>query len=112
MWNQGALVKHSKELFKAEGISNAAEPGHSGHSRFYSLFKNPATAAQLVWFLLVFLLFAEVFVLVQSHTWNDLFSIQLLIMINCKTLYSMTRVYFVVKKIYHEEKVIISKFNN
>ncbi|GBO02608.1 Transmembrane protein 39A, partial [Araneus ventricosus] len=59
MWNQGALVKHSKELFKAEGISNAAEPGHTGHSRFYSLFKNPATAAQLVWFLLVLLLFAE-----------------------------------------------------
>lgn len=35
MWNQGALVKHFKELFKAEGISNAAEPGHSGHSKFY-----------------------------------------------------------------------------
>lgn len=35
IWNQGALVKHSKELFKAEGISNAAEPGHSAHSRFY-----------------------------------------------------------------------------
>ncbi|XP_055950122.1 transmembrane protein 39A-like [Argiope bruennichi] len=112
MWNQGALVKHSKELFKAEGISNAAEPGHAGHSRFYSLFKNPAIAAQLVWLLLLFLLFAEVFVLVQSHTWNDLFSIQLLIMINCKTLYTLTRIYFVVKKIYHEEKVIISKFSN
>ncbi|GIY50591.1 transmembrane protein 39A [Caerostris extrusa] len=35
MWNQGALVKHSKELFKAEGIANAAEPGNIRHSKFF-----------------------------------------------------------------------------
>lgn len=35
LWHQGALVKHCKELYKAEGISNAAEPGNSSHTRFY-----------------------------------------------------------------------------
>lgn len=35
LWHQGALVKHSKELFRAEGAINAAEPGNSTHSRFY-----------------------------------------------------------------------------
>jgi len=28
-------VKHVKGLFKAEGISNAAEPGNSMHTRLY-----------------------------------------------------------------------------
>ncbi|GFT42585.1 transmembrane protein 39A [Trichonephila clavipes] len=82
MWNQGALVKHSKELFKAEGIANAAEPGHSGHSRFYSLFKDPSTSAKVIWLLQLLLITAEMLILVQSHTWNDLISIQLLIMVN------------------------------
>ncbi|KAG8186274.1 hypothetical protein JTE90_004618 [Oedothorax gibbosus] len=112
MWNQGALVKHSKELFKAEGISNAAEPGHSGHSKFYSLFKNPSIATRLVWIVQLLLIATEMFILMQSHTWNDLISLQLLIMINCKTLYGMTKVYFVVKKIYHEESILISKFTS
>jgi hypothetical protein len=35
LWHQGALVKHCKELYKAEGISNAAEPGNNAHLRFY-----------------------------------------------------------------------------
>ncbi|XP_042901395.1 transmembrane protein 39A isoform X1 [Parasteatoda tepidariorum] len=111
-WNQGALVKHSKELFKAEGISNAAEPGHSGHSRFYILFKNPTFLMRIMFVIQVLLMFILIFVLCQSYTWNELLSIQLLILINCKTLYSVTKVYFVIKKIYHEEKVLISKFCN
>lgn len=111
MWNQGALVKYSKELFKAEGIANAAEPGHAGHSRFYSLFKDPSTAAKVIWLLQLLLITAEMLILVQSHTWNDLISIQLLIMVNCKTLYGMTKVYFVVKKIYYEENALITKFS-
>jgi hypothetical protein len=28
-------VKHCRELYKAEGISNAAEPGNQTHARFY-----------------------------------------------------------------------------
>lgn len=40
VWPQGALVKHVKGLFRAEGINNAAEPGNTMHSRFFvSLFK-------------------------------------------------------------------------
>lgn len=35
VWQQGAMVKHVKGLFKAEGISNAAEPGNSMHTRLY-----------------------------------------------------------------------------
>jgi hypothetical protein len=28
-------VKHCKEFYKAEGISNAAEPGNQDHARFF-----------------------------------------------------------------------------
>jgi len=35
LWHQGALVKHCRDLYKAEGISNAAEPGNQAHARFY-----------------------------------------------------------------------------
>jgi hypothetical protein len=35
VWPQGALVKHVRGLFKAEGINVTAEPGNSMHGRFY-----------------------------------------------------------------------------
>ena len=35
VWPQGALVKHVKGLFKAEGVNVTAEPGNGMHGRFY-----------------------------------------------------------------------------
>ena len=35
VWQHGALVKHVRGLFKAEGINNSAEPGNGMHARFY-----------------------------------------------------------------------------
>ena len=35
MWPQGALVKHVRGLFKADGVNVTAEPGNSMHARFY-----------------------------------------------------------------------------
>lgn len=35
VWPQGALVKHVRGLFKADGINVTAEPGNSMHARFY-----------------------------------------------------------------------------
>lgn len=40
LWPQGALVKHNRELYRAEGVTNAAEPGNTTHARLYvSMFK-------------------------------------------------------------------------
>ncbi|XP_054714412.1 transmembrane protein 39A-like [Uloborus diversus] len=112
MFNQGALVKHSKELFKAEGISNAAEPGHAAQSRFYAVFKNPSVVFRCLWITQILLIISQMIVLLQSRTWNDLISIQLLLLMSCKTLYGMTKVYFVIRKIYYEEKMLISRANS
>jgi hypothetical protein len=38
VWPQGALVKHVRGLFKAEGVNVTAEPGNSMHGRFYFSF--------------------------------------------------------------------------
>lgn len=35
VWPPGALVKHVKGLFKAEGINVTAEPGNGMHGRFF-----------------------------------------------------------------------------
>lgn len=35
LWPQGALVKHNRELYRAEGVTNAAEPGNTTHARLY-----------------------------------------------------------------------------
>ena len=35
VWPQGALVKHVRGLFKADGVNVTAEPGNSMHARFY-----------------------------------------------------------------------------
>lgn len=35
LWPHAALVRHSRELYKAQGVYNAAEPGNSMHARFH-----------------------------------------------------------------------------
>jgi hypothetical protein len=37
-WHRGVIVRHGKggnDLYRADGLSNAAEPGNSSQSRFY-----------------------------------------------------------------------------
>ena len=41
LWPHGSLVRHNKELYRSEGLCTAAEPGNSGHYRFYvSIIRN------------------------------------------------------------------------
>ena len=35
VWPSGSFVRHGKDLYKAEGQRNCAEPGNAGQSRFY-----------------------------------------------------------------------------
>ena len=34
-WMRGNIVRHGKDLYKAEGVANAAEPGNASQSRFF-----------------------------------------------------------------------------
>ena len=33
LWPSNAIVRHGKDLFRAEGVVNAAEPGNTSHTR-------------------------------------------------------------------------------
>lgn len=35
LWHLGSLVRHNQCLYKAEGMSNAAEPGNPADKTFY-----------------------------------------------------------------------------
>lgn len=35
VWQQGSLVRHNQCLYKAEGVSNVAEPGKNADKMFY-----------------------------------------------------------------------------
>lgn len=35
LWPFGSLVRHSRELYRAQGTYNAAEPGNTTHARFH-----------------------------------------------------------------------------
>lgn len=35
LWPQGVLVRYGREIYRAQGECNAAEPGNISYSRFY-----------------------------------------------------------------------------
>ncbi|XP_064473150.1 transmembrane protein 39A-like [Ornithodoros turicata] len=109
IWPQNNLVKHNKEYFRAEGISNAAEPGCGVHSRFYTLFFNPMLILTALLGLDVFQVAFQLYALVRSTEWNHLFMFLCMIMLNSVTLFKLMRQYLVMDRVYHYERVLQEK---
>lgn len=112
LWHQGALVKHTKELFRAEGITNAAEPGNATHSRFYAVFMNPSLLLCSLLGLQFVMVVAQMVLLVRSSEWNQIISISLLLFSNYYTLFKLSRDYLILWKIYRAEQLIQEQMNN
>lgn len=111
LWHQGALVKHCKELYKAEGISNAAEPGNQSHTRFYTIFNNPSVPlCSLVGFQLS-LVVLQVVILIRASEWYQIVSLALLLFANYYTLFKLSRDYLVCWKVYKAEAMIQDKIS-
>uniref|UniRef100_A0A1B6DBM3 Transmembrane protein 39A n=1 Tax=Clastoptera arizonana TaxID=38151 RepID=A0A1B6DBM3_9HEMI len=109
LWHQGALVKHCKETFKAEGISNAAEPGNPSHTRFYSIFNNPSVPLFVMAGVQLSLVLLQVVILIRSSDWYQVISIALLLFANYYTLFKLSRDYLVCWKVYKAEAIIQEK---
>ncbi|GLH14971.1 Uncharacterized protein GBIM_19393 [Gryllus bimaculatus] len=109
LWHQGALVKHCKELYKAEGISNAAEPGNQTHARFYAVFHNPSVFVCSLLGLQLSVVFVQIVVLVRSSEWYHVVSLALLLFANYYTLFKLCRDYLVCWKVYKAEQMIQDK---
>ncbi|KAF6211546.1 hypothetical protein GE061_012059 [Apolygus lucorum] len=109
LWQQGALVKHCKELYKAEGLSNAAEPGNSSHSRFYSVFYNPSFLMCSLVGLQLSLVLLQLGILIRTTEWYQVLSLSLLLFANYYTLFKLARDYLICWKVYKAEAMIQDK---
>lgn len=105
LWHQGALVKHAKELFRAEGLVNAAEPGNATHHRFRMVFGDPSVLFCLLLVLQVAMLVAQMLLMLHSAEWYRTLSVGLLMVANYYTLFKQIRDYVVLKKVYKAEEI-------
>lgn len=104
VWQQGALVKHVKGLFKAEGISNAAEPGNSMHTRLYFMFHQPLRVITTMLLLTSALVLYQFYILAQATEWSHILSVSILLFSNYTTLFKLTRDRIVLGRAYGKEE--------
>ncbi|XP_075227233.1 transmembrane protein 39A isoform X2 [Lycorma delicatula] len=109
LWHQGALVKHCKELYKAEGISNAAEPGNPTHTRFYAIFNNPSVLLCSLGGFQLSLVILQVVILVRVSEWYQVMSLTLLLVANYYTLFKLARDYLICFRVYKAEEMLQDK---
>ncbi|XP_022197457.1 transmembrane protein 39A [Nilaparvata lugens] len=109
LWHQGALVKHCKELYKAEGISNAAEPGNPTHNRFYAIFNNPSVLLCSLGGFQLSLVVLQIVILVRASEWYQVISLALLLFANYYTLFKLARDYLVCFRVYKLEELLQDK---
>ncbi|XP_025201437.1 transmembrane protein 39A [Melanaphis sacchari] len=93
VWQQGSLVRHNQCLYKAEGVSNVAEPGKNSDKVFYRIFSNPSEtvfftlASMQVSFMIVLII-----ALIISFQWHHIFYLSFVMLLNyvtlCKTLFN------------------------
>ncbi|XP_074600546.1 transmembrane protein 39A [Brevipalpus obovatus] len=100
---QGVVIKYSREYFKAEGITNCAEPTNQAHLRYYIVFSNPVGGFGTLLGLLMVLVFVQLFLLIRSSEWYKLISLTMLIVINSWTVFRLIRTYHVLKEVYKVE---------
>ncbi|XP_052237907.1 transmembrane protein 39A-like isoform X2 [Dreissena polymorpha] len=105
VWPQGALVKHVRGLFKAEGVNITAEPGNSMHGRFHFLFHHPLRVLNWMLILTWLLVGYQFFCLLQCSEWNHIICIALLLFCNYYTLFKLLRDRIILSKTYKEDDV-------
>lgn len=102
VWPQGALVKHVRGLFKADGVNVTAEPGNSMHARFYFLFHQPMHVMTWLLVLAAILVFYQFFRLAQSTEWSHVMCIALVLFCNFYTVFKLLRDFFIMGKTYRD----------
>lgn len=111
LWPYGALVKHGRDIYRAQGECNASEPGNGTLSRFYIIFKNPSSPLSVVLSLHIAMVCLQLILLVRSAIWYNIVSITFLLFFNYYVLYKIGRDYLVSSRMYEEERAMHSKIN-
>ena len=74
LWPGAAIVRHGKDLYKAEGPVNAAEPGNTSHMRYYALFGDPSLLVCALLMVQASLVTFQLLVIAKSQFWYHLMS--------------------------------------
>merc|ERR1711868_307475 len=94
-YGSGSFVRHGKDLYKAEGQRNCAEPGNAGQSRFYSFFSDPVHVLGIFLMVQSGLVLAQHLSLAWSTCWYQLISEAILLFANYYALFKLVRDYII-----------------
>jgi len=111
LWPGAAIVRHGKDLYKAEGIVNAAEPGNVSHVRYYFLFGDPSLLVCGLLVVQATLVTCQLVLLVKSTFWYHLITQAIMAFSNYYTLFKLTRDYLILSKIYKAEQLLLDRFS-
>jgi len=106
-WPKGAIVrcgKNGSELFRAEALTNVAEPGNSAQARFYFYFCDASFVGWMVFMLQCGLVMAQHLSLGLSTHWYQLISETILLFANYYALFKTGRDFLVFSKLNNREE--------
>ncbi|XP_064093316.1 transmembrane protein 39A-like [Macrobrachium nipponense] len=112
LWPQGALVKHNRELYRAEGATNAAEPGNTTHARLYAIFYDPSRPVLVLVWICVCCVLLHLVLLASLHQWHQLLATALVLTVSYAALYHLLRDYLVLRKVYQQEQQLQERIVN
>ncbi|KAB7505970.1 Transmembrane protein 39A [Armadillidium nasatum] len=105
LWPQGAHVKYMKEFYRAEGITNAAEPGNSTHARLYMLFCEPWRLQLMLVVSHSVCTFLHLAFLVTLQQWQQLLATAFVLASSYAALFILLRDFLILKKVYKFEQM-------
>lgn len=102
IWPEGALVRHSKGLFRAIGKQNTAVPGDTHHSRFYFIFRSPLRLLNWIVVLQTITVLCQFYVLMCSSFWYQCLSVLAMSSINYYLTFRLLRERWAVQASYDQ----------
>ncbi|XP_044757945.1 transmembrane protein 39A [Coccinella septempunctata] len=110
-WNEetlfpyGALVRHGKDMYRAQGECNSCEPSDTSNLRFYALFKNPSIILKYLLLVHGLMVLWQLYLVYVTVFWHNTMSLAFMMFFNYYFLYKVLRDYFVCSNIYKEERL-------
>lgn len=104
VWPKGVNVKHTKGLFKADGVNNSAEPGNAMHAKFYQMFKRPEYIYLIATTVAFTAVAVEYYLLTAYRQWHQQLAIAGLMLSTYFPLYVAFRDYLILNRVIHDFK--------
>lgn len=99
IWPPDSLVRYANDVFEAQGIQVAAEPGDFGHSQFYSIFCSPTLIPNCLLVIQSASLFYEIVLLARATAWQQAVSVSILLLLNYYPTFKIVRDRFAVSNV-------------